>query len=190
MSGGWIKLYRKSFNNELYFAEPFTKWQAWVDMLLLANHEENVITKRGIKIIVERGQIGYSEVSLAERWKWSRDKVRRFLKYLENGEKNDTAKNGKTRQQIRQQKCNTTTLITILNYEKYQDTIQQTIHQDYEKQYLNKNRDINLIVKQSSENEKKVNRDFGTGEAFIASRYGNGRPSSFFGTQDDNEGEV
>lgn len=180
MTDGWIRLHRCSFKNHLYFSEPFTKWQAWVDMLLLANHDDGVITKRGIRVIVERGQIGYSEVSLAKRWMWSRDKVRRFLKYLEFGDKNDTAKNGKTIQQIIQQKTNTTTLITIVNYEKYQDTIQQTIQQSVEKRYLNKNRESNSIVKQSEfknkKNEKAINGNFSSGEHLLANRYGNSFP--------------
>ena len=28
---GFIKLYRKTEEDELYFKEPFTKWQAWCD---------------------------------------------------------------------------------------------------------------------------------------------------------------
>ncbi len=193
MSEGWIKLYRSSFNNSLYFSEPFTRWQAWVDMLLLANHDDGVITKRGVKIVVERGQIGYSEVSLAKRWGWSRDKVRRFLKYLEKGVEGNTAEFKKTIQQIRQQKTNTTTLITIVNYEKYQDTIQQTIHQSCEKRYLNKNRESNLIVKQTENFKKngkeKINGGISSGEALYVARYGNRLPELVGNKKNDFKGE-
>ena len=34
MKDGWIKLYRSSFENDLYFEEPFTKYMAWIDLLL------------------------------------------------------------------------------------------------------------------------------------------------------------
>jgi DNA replication protein DnaD len=89
--------------------EPFTRSQAWIDLILLANHKPGVIRVRGNRVDVKRGQVGWSQVALAKRWKWSRGKVRRFLKELE---KND--------HQIVQQKNNITTLINIINYEQYQ----------------------------------------------------------------------
>lgn len=105
---GWISLHRSSFNNRLYFEEPFTKWQAWCDLLLLANHVDDTVKIRGIVINVSRGQVGESTVQLGKRWKWGRGKVERFLSYLEE------------EKQIRQQKNNVTTLLSILNYDKYQ----------------------------------------------------------------------
>jgi len=81
-SGGWIKLHRKLADNELWLSEPFTRGQAWVDLLLLANHKTGIIRRRGIIIKVGRGQLAYSEESLAERWRWSKGKVRRFFSEL------------------------------------------------------------------------------------------------------------
>lgn len=91
-----------------YFAEPFTRMGAWIDMLLLANYKCNSITVRHQVVPLLRGQIGVSEDALAARWQWSRGKVRRFLKKLEE--------NG----QIVQQKNNVIGCITIVNYEMYQ----------------------------------------------------------------------
>jgi len=76
---GWIRLHRQIMETPEWLAEPFTRGQAWVDLLLLANHETGYIRRRGILIAVDRGQVGYSEESLASRWQWSRGKVRRFL---------------------------------------------------------------------------------------------------------------
>lgn len=106
---GWIKLHRKIEQNDLWLSEPFTKGQAWVDIILLANHKRQVLFKRGIKVVINRGEVGWSEDALAHRWKWSRGKVRRFLKYL------------KTVQQIEQQKSHTLSRIIILNYDSYQE---------------------------------------------------------------------
>jgi len=111
---GWIKLHRQLFENRLWLSEPFSRGQAWVDLLLLANHEPSFYYKRGNKINVERGQIGRSEVELSSRWTWSRTKLRRFLNDLEK------------EQQIIQQKSTVTLIITIVNYEKYQEKEQQT----------------------------------------------------------------
>jgi hypothetical protein len=105
---GFIALWRKSFDNPLYFSEPFTRWQAWTDLLLLANHKTRIVSFRGIPVKIRRGQAASGENFLAERWKWSRGKVRRFLKLLE------------TEQQIVQQKNNVIGLISILNYDTYQ----------------------------------------------------------------------
>lgn len=113
---GWIKLHRKMQRRDDYFAEQFCKNMAWIDMLWLANHKTKKILVRGIYVDIKRGQTAYAEDTLAERWQWSRGKVRRFLAVLEN------------RGQIVQQKNNIITLITITNYEEYQgnDTTDST----------------------------------------------------------------
>lgn len=105
---GWIKLHRKVINNPYYFSEKFCRSMAWIDMLLLANHAPGIFYKRGIKVCVGKGQLGYDVDSLSKRWKWSRNKVERWLRELE------------TSNQIVRQKSNITTLITIVNYELYQ----------------------------------------------------------------------
>ena len=107
-NNGWIKLHRKITDDPMYFSETFTRMQAWIDMILLANYSEGFFYIRGNKVTVNRGQIGYSQESLAKRWKWSRGKVRRFLKQLENDGK------------IVQQKSSVITLISIVNYDAYQ----------------------------------------------------------------------
>lgn len=124
---GWIKLHRQIMENPMYFAETFTRVQAWIDLLLLANHKTGYIYVRGNRVEVHRGQVGMSEESLAERWKWSRGKVRRFLKHLEN------------EQQIVQQKSHIKSLISITNYEEYQQTGQQTEQQTEQQTDTNKN---------------------------------------------------
>ena len=105
---GWIKLHRKITENPLYFSEQFNRSMAWIDLLLLANHTDNFFFKRGVRVDVKVGQVGYDLDSLAKRWKWSRGKVERFLKMLENDG------------QIVRQKNNVTTLISIANYKEYQ----------------------------------------------------------------------
>jgi len=103
-----IKLHRSSQDNILYFSEPFTKRQARQDMLLLTNHKDWVIVVRWNIIEVKRGQLWYSEDTISKRWQRSRNKTRRFLNYLE------------TIQQIEQHKSKVKSVITLINYEKYQ----------------------------------------------------------------------
>jgi hypothetical protein len=105
---GWIKIHRKITENPLYFSEPFNRSMAWIDMILLANHSDNYFFKRGIRVDVKVGQIGYDLDTLGKRWQWSRGKVERFMQMLENDK------------QIVRQKTNVTTLISIVNYKEYQ----------------------------------------------------------------------
>lgn len=66
---------RRLLEEELWTSEPFTKGQAWVDLIGRASYKDGELTKRGELIITERG--------LADRWKWPKSKVRRFLEWLE-----------------------------------------------------------------------------------------------------------
>ena len=154
MDNGWVKLHRQMFSNKLWLSEKFTKAQAWVDLFANANHEDGSFWIRGIEVKIKRGQIGWSELTMTERWHWSKNRVRRFLKWLE------------TEQQIEQQKyLYITTIITIINYNKYQETEQQTIQQKDSKRYINKNvkNDKNVknreIVEQAPP-PSHVNNDF------------------------------
>jgi hypothetical protein len=111
MRRGFVKLWRASADNSLYFAEEFDKFHAWTDLLLLANFKpKDAKIKRGIIIHIKAGQILAGEEFLADRWGWSRGKVRRFLKYLSSP----------TVQQIALHKDNVCTVITVLNWNAYQ----------------------------------------------------------------------
>lgn len=110
VSNGWIKLHRKLQECWIWLEkEPFDKRSAWVDLLLTANHSDKKILFNGELITVKRGQILTSIRKLAERWKWSYDKTSRFLKLIESDG------------MLRKESDNCRTLITIENYEVYQD---------------------------------------------------------------------
>ena len=89
--------------------EPFDKRSAWIDLLLTANHSDKKIHFNGEIITVERGQILTSIRKLSAKWKWSYDKVLRFLRLIESDG------------MISKDSDNFRTLITIENYEVYQD---------------------------------------------------------------------
>jgi len=115
-NSGWIKLHRQIMDTPEWLSEPFTKGQAWVDLLLLANHKTGFIRKRGILVAVERGHVGHSERVLAERWKWSRGKVRRFIAELINVSRISR----KIATETVSKNTSVSDLIYIINYEKYQ----------------------------------------------------------------------
>lgn len=105
---GWVKLHRRIVESPDYFAEPFTRTQAWIDLILLANFDDSYIRVKGVRVKVHRGEIITSSVALAKRWMWSRGKVLRFLDELE------------TVQQIVQVRTAVYTSISIINYDRYQ----------------------------------------------------------------------
>lgn len=78
---GWIKLYRQISDSYIWTScEPFDRRSAWIDLLLMANHEErSFLLKNGRNQIVQEGQLFTSLDHLAERWHWSRNRVRRYL---------------------------------------------------------------------------------------------------------------
>ena len=142
---GWIKLHRKISENPIWTSEKFTRGQAWVDLILLANHDRGFFYCRDHKIEVDRGDVGWSALKLSTRWKWSRSKVVRFLNDLEK------------EQQIRQQKSKSYSIITIINYDQYQKNEhqgkqQKSISRASEKHQANTNKND-----KNDKNDKKKN---------------------------------
>lgn len=112
MERGYIKLYRCVADNDLWLEKPFDKARAWIDLLLLANHRDSVVYKRGIRIEVPRGAVAWSERQLSDRWGWSRTKIRLFFEQLK--------KDHQIIPQKEPQNSNITSLIYLINYEHYQ----------------------------------------------------------------------
>ena len=86
MAYGWISIHRKIQQSDIWLdKEPFDKRSAWIDLIMMANHEDKQILFNGKFIEVKRGEKITSLKQLSERWRWSRSKVRRFLNLLESG---------------------------------------------------------------------------------------------------------
>lgn len=105
---GWVSIYRSLQEHPLWQEKPFSKGQAWIDLILLANHNATSIAHKGSTVLCARGTVNRSIKSLAERWGWSRGKVRRFLQRLQE--------DGMVIADIAQER----TVITIVNYARYQ----------------------------------------------------------------------
>ena len=80
---GWISLHRSLLDHWLWKEKPFDRKSAWIDILLMVNHQDSKYLLRGKLAEVKRGQCGTSISKLALRWGWSRKKVRTFLRTLE-----------------------------------------------------------------------------------------------------------
>ena len=105
---GYIKIHRKIQECWLW-QDKFSKGQAWIDLLLRANHKDNKICINGELINIPRGTFFTSIEKLKEAWKWDRKTVMSFLTLLENDN------------MIVQERTPKGTTLTIVNYEVYQD---------------------------------------------------------------------
>ena len=123
MHDGWIRLYRKLQECWVWEdKEPFDKRSAWIDLLLTANHADAKLLFNGELITVQRGQILTSVRKLSVKWKWSVNKVYRFLKLLESDK------------MLQKESNKDRTLLTIVNYSVYQGG-------EYTNEYTNGNSD-------------------------------------------------
>lgn len=104
---GWIKLHRKIIDNWIW--DDPEKLRAWIDILLMVNHEERQVPFDGHIITIQKGQRLTSLQKLSVRWGWSRNRVDRFLELLEEADMISTNRtpNG--------------TVLTVINWALYQD---------------------------------------------------------------------
>lgn len=107
LSTGHISLYR-SIRKHWIWSDP-VKFQWWVDILLEANHKPQKVLIGDQLIECKRGQSAKSMCTWAKRWRVDRGQVRRFFKLLESDQMATIKTTSKT------------TMITICNYESYQD---------------------------------------------------------------------
>lgn len=105
---GYVAIFRQIFNHWLWQEKPFSKGQAWIDLLLLANHSDHKKPKGDKIITYHRGDVNRSILFLADRWGWDRKTVKRFLRVLEAD--NMIVVKGTTQG----------TTITIVNYDFWQ----------------------------------------------------------------------
>ena len=105
---GYVKIHRELLEHPIWTSEKFTRGQAWADLILKANAQPGWVRKRGARIDLNRGDVGYSIKELSRQWDWSESKTRRFLKELENDE------------MVTLKKTNVSCTITLVNYDMWQ----------------------------------------------------------------------
>ncbi|CAA3979965.1 dnaD domain protein [Staphylococcus aureus] len=116
---GWISIDR-SIQNHWLFKEKrtFSKIEAWIYLLMEANHSKAKVPIGNQIVTVERGQRLTSILTLSDLFNWSRFKVKTFLDLLES----DGMLEVKTTSKY--------TLITIVNYDFYQSEQGRNQHQN------------------------------------------------------------
>ena len=145
-------------DDDLWLCEPFTRGQAWVDLIGLARWQDGSMRVRGNLVRLKRGQVGWSKKGLATRWRWSQGKVARFLKELENGE------------QIVEHKSNVTTVLTIVNYDKYQRNGEQNGEQTVSRQRADGEQTVTKEEGQERKRRSKKSPPNPQGDSHISAR--------------------
>lgn len=106
-SKGFIKLDRSIFEHWIF--QDAEKFRAFVDLIQLARWKDEKLLIGNELVTIPRGSYYTSELKLAERWGWSRNKTRDYLKLLE------------AEQMIIKKGTTKGTMLTIENYRVYQD---------------------------------------------------------------------
>lgn len=81
---GYIAIFRDIMDHWVWKQKPFSKGQAWIDLILLATHKTEKKPYKDRIIEYERGKIYKSELEFSTRWGWNRKTVHLFLKQLES----------------------------------------------------------------------------------------------------------
>lgn len=140
---GWIKIHRKILENPI-ICKDSDYLAVWIYILLNATHKEIPALFKGKKIILQKGQLITGRKSMSNYLRVSESKIYRII--------NDF----KSEQQIEQQTSNQNSLITILNWDKYQQNEQQN------EQQMNNERTTNeqqVNTNKNVKNDKNVKNE-------------------------------
>lgn len=108
-SKGWIRTDRTIRDSWVWKDKPFSKGQAWMDLLLRVNHERRTTMINGSVIQIEAGSMITSFKQLANDWGWNVKTVRSFIGSLEGDQMVTTERTARW------------TSLTIVNWAKFQN---------------------------------------------------------------------
>lgn len=155
MEKGWIKLNREIENHWIFQDEKKLKW--WLLLLIKVNHKDQKFMFGNRLHVIKRGQSAYSLRTWAEILNTTPKTVSSFFAMLEN----DNMIEVTSIQPGKQSGIHANTLITIVNYEKYQskndveETTTTTTSKQELPQQVNNNDHLYKNVK-NEKNEKNV----------------------------------
>ena len=127
MMDGWISLHRKILENPiLNRSRVYSNFEAWIWLLLKANHKDNKFMLGSELVKVKKGSMITSQKKLCRQFRWGNSKLRSFLKVLQKDKMLLLETNTQSTQ------------ITICNYDTYQDKQISNKPQTNHKQTANK----------------------------------------------------
>lgn len=136
---GWVSIHRKIQDKGWYKDSQYV--HLWVHIIMKCNHAGKEFLWNGEIKHIERGQFITGRKSLSYETGITESKIQRILKCFES------------EQQIEQQMYSKFRLITVKNYEKYQNSEQQN------EQHMNSRRTASEQQVNTNNNDNNVNND-------------------------------
>ncbi len=141
---GYVLLYRSIQYNFIWDDKPFARGQAFIDLILMANHDNKKTILNGGIVEVKRGERITSLRQLANRWGWGTGKVKSFLELLQSegmiSYKSDTKK----------------TTYKVLNYGRYQDFTKTNSNSEQTENEQQSDSNQTTIEQQSKTDQKQI----------------------------------
>jgi hypothetical protein len=107
---GTVNVSRRIWNDTAFKAEPFTEREAFVWMVMEASYKAREKRIGNVVVQLNRGELATSVRFMCQAWDWSKSRVDRFLKRLEN------------RDMIGTESGTGINVITVCKYDEYQNT--------------------------------------------------------------------
>ena len=146
----FISVPRAIFDDDAFPEEPFSRREAFLDLVQRATYKQITIPVKGGVATVGRGELIVSIRKLAARWGWSKSKVEKVLDEFVS------------QQRIGHRTDGATTILSITNYDMFQrsvDTYKDT-DQDANQDNINKDNKENKVEKKDAIASKEKSRRF------------------------------
>lgn len=143
---GFIAVHRKIYDNTIIKPRrPYSRFEAFMWLLIKANYSDNKFELGGEVIKAERGEVITSQKKLQAKFGWGNTRVRNFLKILQSD------------QMVTIKPTTQLTRITICNYESYQ--IEQTANKPRANRKQIDSKPIATTKNKVNKNNKKNNNN-------------------------------
>lgn len=110
----YFKMARRIYKHPLFERDVFSRRDAWGWIIASACYKDLSTFIYGKEVFLKRGQLSYSIRFMAEKWRWDKAKVERFIGALK--------KNGMIETESEAGRL----IITVCNYERFQYTDEKT----------------------------------------------------------------
>lgn len=142
MSKGWISLHRKILDNPILSrSRTYSRFEAFVYMLLKANHKDNKVVIGNQLIKIKTGSFLTSQKKLMKEFNWGISRLRSFLKLLQDDDMIEVRSNA------------ISTMITINNYKELQQLQTDT------KLQSKRNQTASKTQSKTNNNDNNLNND-------------------------------